>query len=278
MILQRLWQPAVLNAVGQLNSRGKRTVFDVDDDYWSIPTVNPSYAGWQTPGALENLASVIKAVGGVTTTTRPLAERLRQLNSNVKVIPNTLPEEFWPTHAKPLDHGGPLVIGWAGGISHYLDLREMAAILPQILDRYPQAEVRLAGANPAWFPAHDRISFPEPVPIEQYAGLLGGFDIGLAPLEDTRFNESKSDLKVLEYSMIGLPVIASKVPAYLQSVAHGETGFLARSPKDWLKHLKSLVEQPGLRAQMGQRSRAWAESRLISGSVGLWEDAYGLRE
>jgi len=276
LVLQRLWQPATLDAIRHLHKRGKLTVFDVDDDYWNLHTTNPVYQSWQAPGVFDSLASVIRACRRVTTTTATLADRLKRINPNVRVIPNNLPGDLWPRAPKALEHDVPLVVGWAGGSSHFIDLREVSAIFPQILERYPQVEVRLVGADPSWFPEHERVVFQKWVPIEEYPDLLGGFDIGLAPLEDTRFNGSKSDLKIVEYSMIGLPVIASKVQTYAESVRVGETGFLARNPKDWLKHLRTLIEQPDVRSRVGAQARRWAETRVISRQIGLWLDAYEL--
>ena len=276
LVLQRLWQPAALEAIQHVHGRGGLTVFDVDDDYWSLHTSNPAYRGWQRPGALDALANVIMACRRVTTTTAPLAARLKHLSPDVRVIPNNLPGDLWPTAPKAVGGDGPLVVGWAGSISHYIDLREVSAIFPQILERYPHVEIHLAGAIPEWFPERDRIHFAEFVPIEQYPDVLSRFDIGLAPLEDTRFNLSKSDLKVVEYAMIGLPIIASKVPTYIDSIRPGETGLLARSPKDWLKHLVTLIEQPDVRSRLGAEARRWAENRVISNNIGLWLDAYEL--
>jgi hypothetical protein len=56
----------------------------------------------------------------------------------------------------------------------------------------------------------------------------------------------------------------------------GATGFLARNAKDWLKHLRTLIEQPDVRSRMGAEARKWAESRVISRQVDLWLDAYEL--
>jgi len=276
LVLQRLWQPGVVDAVKHVRDRGKLTVFDVDDDYWSIHVSNPAYTSWQKPGALDALARVIRATQVVTTTTASLAARLKNINPNVKVIPNSLPGDLWPAEPKIPSEEDSLVVGWAGSVSHYVDLREVAAIFPQVLERYPHVEVRLAGSDPAWFPPHERIVFADIVPIPDYPGLLSDFDIALAPLEDTRFNTSKSDLKLVEYSMIGLPVIASKVPAYADSIRPGETGLLAKNPKDWLRHLKTLIEQPDVRLKMGAEARKWAETRVISKTIDLWLDAYGL--
>lgn len=276
LVLQRLWQPSVLDAIRHVHERGKLTVFDVDDDYWNLLTTNPVYESWQAPGALDALTGVIRACRRVTTTTAPLSDRLLRINRDVRVIPNNLPGDMWPQSPKSLEHEAPLVVGWAGGSSHYTDLREMSAVVPDILARHPQVEVRLVGAHPSWFPKHERIVFADPVPIDEYPELLSGFDIGLAPLADLRFNRSKSDLKFVEYSMIGIPSVASKVPPYSESVRMGQTGFLARNAKDWLRHLRTLIEQPEVRARMGAEARKWAETRVISKQIGLWLDAYEL--
>ena len=76
--------------------------------------------------------------------------------------------------------------------------------------------------------------------------------------------------------MIGLPIVASRVAPYERSLKHGETGFFARNPKDWLKHLSNLIENPELRVRLATNARAWAETRTIDRNTGLWERAYGL--
>jgi glycosyltransferase involved in cell wall biosynthesis len=275
LIVERLWHPNVLAGVQYANSRGVMTVFDVDDDYWALDPNNPAHAFWNDEH-LGQLAQVIKAASLVTTSTAPLAERMRRINPNVRVLPNMLPDEHWPTEAKNVRHGDPVVVGWAGSPSHYSDLTEFTAILPQILDTYPNVVVHLAGTEKERFPEHDRLKFLDPVKIEQYPEILQTFDIGLAPVKDVRFNEAKSDLKVLEYGMVGLPVIASKVIAYSDSVRPGETGYLAKSPKDWLKYLKLLIEDGELRARLGAAGRSWAETRLMSRNVERWERTYRL--
>jgi len=188
-----------------------------------------------------------------------------------------LPDDHWPSHSKSVDHDPPIVIGWAGSPSHYPDLAMIEPVLLQLLDAYPNLEVAVAGADPKWFRQHERMLFLDYVEIAEYSDLLAGFDIGVAPLEDTRFNAGKSDLKVLEYSMIGLPVVASKVPSYVGTIRNGETGFLAKNPKDWLRHLRSLIEEAELRTRLGASARAWAVTRTISRNVGLWERAYTVR-
>ena len=277
LIVQRIGETKLARAFEYARSRDKLTVYDLDDDLWSLASTNQVKEYWSQE-RLGGLATVLRAADRVTTSTQPLALLLGAYCSDVRVIPNMLPQEDWPSVGKDFDHAAPIVVGWAGGVSHYQDLKEVADVLGQLLDRHPGIEVHLAGAEEEWVAPHERLKYLESVRLEEYAGLLSGFDIAIAPLCDNRFNASKSDLKVLEYSMIGLPAVASKVPAYSASVRHGETGFLARNAKDWLKHLSALVEDAELRARMGSAARAWAQTRTVEGNISLWERAYDISE
>jgi glycosyltransferase involved in cell wall biosynthesis len=53
---------------------------------------------------------------------------------------------------------------------------------------------------------------------------------------------------------MGLPVIASPVPAYKPVIEQGKNGYLAATRDDWVKYLKELRD-PELRELMGQRAR-----------------------
>lgn len=276
LVVNRLWKADILAAVEAANRAGKMTVFEIDDDYWCLNTTNPAYEYWRMPGALDGLVKVIRACQRVTVSTEPLKQVLQRFNPDVRVLPNMLPDAYWPTEAKPPNMTDDLVIGWAGSPTHYEDLADVARVVPQLLDEYPKLDVWLAGVLPGDFPEHERLRYLNPVPIEDYAHLLYNFDIGIAPLLDNRFNTAKSDLKLVEYSAIGLPIVASRVLPYEKSVRPGETALLANNPKDWLRHLRALIEDPELRAKLGANARTWSETRLMSGSYRLWEKAYGI--
>jgi len=54
------------------------------------------------------------------------------------------------------------------------------------------------------------------VPFEQYPAKLASLnlDLAVAPLEVNRFNECKSNLRLLEYGILGWPVVCSDVLPY----------------------------------------------------------------
>jgi glycosyltransferase involved in cell wall biosynthesis len=71
-------------------------------------------------------------------------------------------------------------------------------------------------------------------------------------------------LSILEAMRAGLPVIASDVGGVAEAVADGRTGFLV-NPGDldtFRSRLLSLVESPGLRAQMGWAGRERYEAHF----------------
>ena len=66
--------------------------------------------------------------------------------------------------------------------------------------------------------------------------------IGLAPLRDTEFNRYKSELKWLEYTALGLAVVASDRAAYA-AVQDGVRGRLvADNPAAWAEAIVELAD------------------------------------
>lgn len=265
LVGQRLFEPAAIQAFRTANRLGKLTVYDIDDDLWSIHPSNPAYLFWKGAN-LEGVEELLRVSTTVTTTCQTLHGILRRFNDNVKVLPNMLPE--WGVEHIP-SKDGHLRLGWAGGSSHEPDFAVVRDVLLQLLTRYDNLEVLLMGADPRWLPAHKRISHIPTLPGHLYQENIRQFDIAFAPLVDNRFNRSKSDLKVLEYATLGIPSVASKVTPYVDTPA-----LLARNDKDWLRLLSRLIEDSDYRAAKAAESSRWAATRTITENVGLWEDAY----
>ncbi len=276
IVFQRQSSPVALKAISTANSLGKMTIYEIDDDFWNLDKANPAYEFWNQPGVLQTTEACIKQAKVVTTTTPRLARFLSGFNKNVYILPNMLPGECWKVSKDKKGKDEPLVIGWAGGMSHFADLKVLGGTIEQLLDEYPNIEFHVAGAAEVPFYPHERAKGLAPVPIADYAQLLKGFDIGIAPLTGSHFNNCKSDLKFLEYSMVGIPSVVSKVESYAASVEHGTNGFLANNSKDWLKYLRRLIEDADLRDRIGANAKEFAESRTIEKNIGLWEKAYGI--
>lgn len=94
---------------------------------------------------------------------------------------------------------------------------------------------------------------------------LRAADIGIIPIENSGLRPApgrlapdwmvKSDNRLTLKMALGLPVVATPIPAYEPVIEQGVNGFLARSPADWCRCLEALRD-PQRRRSMGQRARA----------------------
>lgn len=82
-----------------------------------------------------------------------------------------------------------------------------------------------------------------------------------------------SALRVIESLALGVPVIASDVPAYQGWVEDGVTGFYARSTAQWVAAMRKL-QDAGLRAEMGAAGRRAAAAWTIEANAPKWINAY----
>ena len=277
VVVQQPSTEGQLNAIRDANAAGKLSVVELDDDVWRLAPSNPSHVYWSRPEVKRAARSCVEEAQLITTPTRVLAEELRTMNPNVKVLPNMLPTEGWDYPDPKAQSNDKIVLGWAGSSSHGGDFRVIDGVVQQLLDRYPQVEFVVVGGPPEIeLEGHERMRRVKSTDIQHYPAMLEPFDIGLIPLADSAFNRGKSDLKFVEYSMLGIPSVASKLEPYVHTIKHGENGFLATSPKDWLKYLTRLIEDADLRRTLGTRAQAYARTRRIDHAIDKWERAYGL--
>jgi glycosyltransferase involved in cell wall biosynthesis len=108
---------------------------------------------------------------------------------------------------------------------------------------------------------------------ETEAADIAAADIGISWLPDDDWSRGKCGVKVLQYMAAGLPVVANPVGVQAHLVSHGETGFLATTPADWIDAVRRLAADPDLRRRMGVLAR-WRVEREFSVAAGslLWRD------
>ena len=152
-----------------------------------------------------------------------------------------------------------VVIGYGSGTrTHDADFMVATTALLQILDAYPSVRLAIYGFLdiPVGFARHVeriiRIPFLEP---DDYYLSLARFSINLAPLEESIFNDSKSNIKFLEAALFGVPSICSPSSAFREIIRHGENGFLASTSEDWFSSLSLLIESDDLRHHIGEMAK-----------------------
>ncbi|MCX5335481.1 glycosyltransferase family 4 protein [Streptomyces sp. NBC_00140] len=290
LIGQRICNPQPTSGWQQVAAMPNRPklVFEVDDNLWDIDYRSAkAHEFFNEDGVVDNLNANIKTADAVTVTTEALADLVRPLNPNVHIIPNYLPG--WVLEHERPRRDGHVVIGWGGSNTHAMDLAEVGPQLRRYLDRAPaHVELHVMG-EPKPPPRRRGVIRPHTPWTEQYrlpedrirwtawnASVPDywraiDYDIMLAPLRPHPFNRSKSNLRVLEAAMLGIPAIATDYGPYADFVDHGVTGLLVKSDHDWGRHLRALVEDPAMRQEMGAAARAKAATWTIEGNADQWE-------
>ena len=95
-------------------------------------------------------------------------------------------------------------------------------------------------------------------------------DVAIAPLEMNSFNDSKSDIKVAEAGRYKIPLVASNVGCYNETIKNGQTGYLIDpdAPKtEWVRILSKLCKDKNHRKELGENLHFVTE-KLFSARAG----------
>jgi len=268
LVFQRQKNEAALNEIIAWKKKGKKIIIDYDDNFFALESHNPANKSYTT-GALEILKKATSVADAITVSVKPLAEKYNEYNSNIHILPNSIDEDAFSLIKKNRERA---TIGWQGGHSHLEDLKSIRSAINELRIKI-DFDFILAGYNPGnffndsiyrgWMPFSDDLN---------HHLLFSDFDIGLCPLTDSPFNDSKSDVKFLEYSSLEIPTIASKSLPYI-TIDHGVTGYLARNLSDWKKYIADLISNKQKRRKIGTAAKEYVVTeRTIQINIWRWEE------
>ena len=260
---------------------GKPVLFEIDDLLLQMPEDHSHWSEYI--GALVAMMYAVIDADLVTCSSIALMDYLKQFNPNIYLLNNYLNDRLW-TIQNPLSSSKSadrITIGYMGGETHQLDLETIQDALLRIVVKYKgRVSLRFWGGRPPELllesPHVDWIQIYE----ENYSEFVKFFnqqrcDIFIAPLRDNQFNKSKSVLKFLEYSALGVPGVYSALEPYTQIVVHGTNGYLAASQEDWEKHLLQLIENQEIREQIAKEAqKTLKDNWLLSHHYEEWLAAY----
>jgi glycosyltransferase involved in cell wall biosynthesis len=297
----RFYSEAVVEVVEQFKKNFPKVpvIMDTDDDIYTVSPLNNSYDKFGTtevkladggylwkygPGfdmylnrhRLVDYEYCMEQSDAVLTTTLRLAERLKEHNESVAVIPNSIDPSYWPDISVQKDKTIRLV--WSGGSSHYEDLIQIKPAIETLMKKYPQLKLIIAGQH---FPAltkglpEDRFEFWRWVKADGHGyrmACING-DIAIAPLRDMEFNYFKSNIKWYEYSALSLPTVAAKLPPYSDEIKDGVNGLLYKDNNDFVEKVSLLIDDPFKRIELAKNAKRWVqENRSIEKTTKEWVD------
>ena len=235
---------------------GTPVVAEVDDNYISTASYNPAFQAYEPGRPLRDIANKQFQIADALIVSTPyLKDVYAELNDNIHVVPNCIDLKRWDVKAR---NKPGIRIGWAGGASHYEDLKLLEPIIHATLKKHKGVKFVFLHGIPEFL---KNIPDVECVyrfeRIDKYPRYLAAndFDIGLAPLIDNAFNRGKSNLRWLEYSALGIPTVASNVGHFKETINHGVDGFLADSKEDFQNYLDHLITNRKERIAVGLRAK-----------------------
>lgn len=261
--------------MAEMHVQGYRVLVEVDDNYLVPTPTSPGLnSGWTTGKNIteEKNASFLchrkivesDCVHGVVVSTPKLGEVYERFGKPVYVCPNSVDVGDWDF---PVEHSpdGVLRVGWAGSTSHRYDLADIRPALDWAA-RQRDVEVVVLGQLDVGV-GERRIQWIDS--LEEYRRKVSEIDVMLCSLRPGVWQDCKSDAKALEGAMGGALPVVSKVEAYRP---WWDKGYVAETPKDFLKIVKHLVgnREETRKAAADARAYVLAE-REISKTVGNWE-------
>lgn len=263
-----------LRDLKHLSERGVAVSVDNDDDYQAAEMAL-EHTG--VKGRLDNQKRFARSLDAariadlMTTPSEVLANKYRARGaSHVTVIENYLDGRAF-AYGMKVKHDG-LVIGWIAQREHTVDLERLpiASALSRLLEGHPELRVLCVGVP---IPLRsDRYEHIHEVNFDQLTRTAGQIDIGIAPLANTEFNRSRSNVKLKEYGAGGATWLASPVGAY--SELGPKQGGQLVADDEWFDALDRLIRHPFKRKRLSRNAQKWAKAQTIDHNARTWEDEF----
>lgn len=275
IVFQRLTHRWMVQTIPILRRKGVAVVVDIDDDLTSIDPNNPAWwsvhprvKGQEQMHAWKNLNFACREATMVTTSTPALLDVYAAHGRGV-VLYNYLPEIYYGIEREDSD-----IIGWPASFhSHPNDPQAVGGAISRMVSE--GASFRMVGDSAGAGAAFGLSSDPEGkgTSVEEWPKAVSRLGIGIAPLADTKFNRSKSWLKPLEMSALGVPWVASPRAEYARLNGLG-AGVLAERPRTWYRETKRLWTNADWRTELSEAGREVAEGLRLRDHAWRWMDAW----
>jgi glycosyltransferase involved in cell wall biosynthesis len=266
------YTPFVGEVIDLIHRRGKIAIYESDDLVFRPDMIeHDSYYRHLPPAQrrvheehVRNQRRTLELCDCALTTTEFLADLLGQ-EKPVLINRNALGVDWirWAATAEAAvpKRGHQVVLGYVSGSkSHDYDFAEAADALAAVMARHPDVVLRVVGhleVTPRLAPFAGRIEEVPFIPWEKVPWELAGIDVNLAPLEQANpYCNSKSELKYIEASILGVPTIASRTQCFEYAIRSGDNGLLAGDLAEWEAALELVVTDPDRRRALGEAARA----------------------
>jgi glycosyltransferase involved in cell wall biosynthesis len=245
----------------------KPMIFDFDDSIWlqNVSEANKKLAFLKDASKTSQL---IRAAKLVFAGNEYLAAYARQFTAAVEIVPTTIDTRLYQLPERPPRE--QVCIGWSGSFSTIQHFSLAIPALQQIKAKYGD-RVYFKIIGDASYYCKELATQGLPWKAATETADLAEMDIGIMPLPDDEWAKGKCGLKGLQYMAMGIATLMSPVGVNSEIIQPGVNGFLPASEEEWVHCLSRLIEDAGLRQQVGLQGRKTVEEKY---SVEAWQAKY----
>jgi glycosyltransferase involved in cell wall biosynthesis len=243
-------------------------IYTLDDLINDLDKTNP-FRKNIPPNARSRFKYALSNCDRLVLSTDFLADTYRHFIDDIKVVPNRLEKDIWlPLNSKKRTTEKPRV-GWAGGKTHEGDLILLKEIIEQTREEVDWVFFGMCPETirPLLAEFHPIVS------MDEYPAYLASLnlDIAVAPLAMTPFNQGKSNLRLLEYGALGIPVVCTDIDPYQNSPACR----VKNSANAWVAALRERIYDADEREKEGSAMRKWVHnSYMLEDHLNDWLSAH----
>jgi len=242
-------------------SDSAKLIFDIDDNLLEVPDHHPDHKAYVERAKI--VTELISESSIVWASTDYLKTCISTYNDQVLVVPNALDERLWVNLQQQTCPGSwasqPLRILYMGTRTHDDDFEMIRPAFRELYHKWGNAFILevLGVVN-----SNDQEDWYRPVissgnRTQTYPAFVtwlrevNQYHVGISPLCDSHFSRSKSAIKYLDYSALGLVSVLSDVEPYRSIVKHEKNGMLVKnSTEAWFDALDYLLSHELERGMM----------------------------
>lgn len=228
---------------------GKTVLYILDDDLLNVPEYlgsGPYYGQKSVKRHIERMMHYSDALSS------PSSEILKKYGNLFKHMFQLIEPSLFCWENKPVHTDGRIHIGFAGSSDRGTDIDLILSEALERIGKYygDKVSIEFFGVHPKLAEHLPCTVYPYQDSYESYQKMMQrlNWDIGLAPMPDTKFHSCKHFNKLVEYAGYGICGIYSDVKPYKGAVRNQYNGLLCTNNTDsWVTALTQLIEDYSLR-------------------------------
>ena len=266
-------------------------ILDTDDDLFAIPKTHPGYASYKK--RLPRYIELISMADIISASTKYVLDGLRthiRQDQKAIVIPNFIDTRIWNLSSAcfaQTDHNNTIRALYFGTETHDADLSLVSHCIGKaasILQESYGITLTLTVIGGTRLPLENMTVIEVPEDKRAYPLFAAWiqsihqdtpFDFGIAPLDlSNPINRSKSNLKFLEYSALGIPGIYTDIEPYKDTIVDMQNGILikANDSTDWCNAVVNYSTDDNLRLNIARCARdELIDHLLLQDNFEIWQ-------